>query len=240
MDKELTAQLTQWHEDDEHQKIVDTLMEIPPADRDYEVVSSLARAYNNLGRYEEALEHFAMIAEQGQNDYLWHFRVGYSYYYLNRYEEAVRVLSIAHDLDPNDENTAMFLKFSQRKLRKEQHAAARQAIREQHNDSGTTATPFEGMDLSEFWKDSDYALKEYVSAPPTDELIASVEEELGYKLPASYISLMKQHNGEFLIILVFRRRTRPHGLRIILRLRALWASDARKAILSVAISAARS
>ncbi|KAA1189409.1 tetratricopeptide repeat protein [Paenibacillus sp. B2(2019)] len=195
MDKELTVQLTQWHEDDEHQKIADTLMAIPLADRDYEVVSSLARAYNNLGRYEEALEHFAMIAEQGQNDYLWHFRVGYSYYYLNRYEEAVRVLSIAHDLDPDDENTAMFLKFSQRKLRKEQHAAARQAIREQHNDSGTTATPFEGMDLSEFWKDSDYALKEYVSAPPTDELIASVEEELGYKLPASYISLMKQHNG---------------------------------------------
>ena len=30
---------------------------------------------------------------------------------------------------------------------------------------------------------------------PSDELIASVEEELGYKLPASYIWLMKQHNG---------------------------------------------
>ena len=40
-----------------------------------------------------------------------------------------------------------------------------------------------------------YALKEYVSDPPSDELIASVEEELGYKLPASYIWLMKQHNG---------------------------------------------
>ena len=40
-----------------------------------------------------------------------------------------------------------------------------------------------------------YALKEYVSDPPSDELIASVEEELGYKLPAAYIWLMKQHNG---------------------------------------------
>ena len=35
----------------------------------------------------------------------------------------------------------------------------------------------------------------YTSDPPSDELIASVEEELGYKLPASYIWLMKQHNG---------------------------------------------
>lgn len=240
MDKEQIAQLAQWHEDDEHQKIVDTLMEISPEDRDYEEISSLARAYNNLGHYEEALEQFAMIAEQGQDDPLWHFRVGYSYYYLNRYEEAVRVLGIANDLDPDNENTAMLLNFSQRKLRKEQHAAARRVIKDTHNDSRTAATPFEGMDFSEFWDDSDYAIREYVSDPPTDELIASVEEELGYKLPASYIRLMKQHNGEFLTILVTRRRTRPHGLRIILRLQALWALGARKAIQSAAISEARS
>lgn len=54
---------------------------------------------------------------------------------------------------------------------------------------------FEGFDLTSFWEDSEYALKEYVSESPSDELIASVEQELGYKLPASYIWLMKQHNG---------------------------------------------
>ena len=54
---------------------------------------------------------------------------------------------------------------------------------------------FEGFDFTNFWEDSVYALKEYVSESPSDELIASVEQELGYKLPASYIWLMKQHNG---------------------------------------------
>lgn len=54
---------------------------------------------------------------------------------------------------------------------------------------------FEGFDFSNFWEDSEYALKEYVSEPPTEEMIDSVERELGYKLPASYIWLMKQHNG---------------------------------------------
>ena len=54
---------------------------------------------------------------------------------------------------------------------------------------------FEGFDFTIFWKDSAYALKEYVSESPSDELIASVEQELGYKLPPSYIWLMKQHNG---------------------------------------------
>ena len=30
---------------------------------------------------------------------------------------------------------------------------------------------------------------------PTDELINSIEQELGFKLPASYVELMKMHNG---------------------------------------------
>ena len=54
---------------------------------------------------------------------------------------------------------------------------------------------FEGFDFTDFWNDCDYAKKEYTEAAPGDELIASVEQELGYKLPASYIWLMKRHNG---------------------------------------------
>lgn len=54
---------------------------------------------------------------------------------------------------------------------------------------------FDGFNLSMFWYDSDYALREYVCEKPSDELIISIEQELGYKLPASFIKLMKTHNG---------------------------------------------
>ena len=54
---------------------------------------------------------------------------------------------------------------------------------------------FEGFDFTDFWKESKYASEHYVSAPPTDALIAEIEQELRFKLPASYIRLMKQHNG---------------------------------------------
>lgn len=54
---------------------------------------------------------------------------------------------------------------------------------------------FKDFDFSDFWDDSEYSLKEYVEEIPTDELIKSVEQELGYKLPVSYIELMKLHNG---------------------------------------------
>lgn len=54
---------------------------------------------------------------------------------------------------------------------------------------------FDHIDLDRFWDDSDYALAEYISKPVTDDLISEIESELGYKLPESYIYLMKKHNG---------------------------------------------
>lgn len=66
---------------------------------------------------------------------------------------------------------------------------------------------FEGFDFTNFWDDGPYALEEYVSDPPSEELIASVERELGYKLPASYLWLMKQHNGGIPVNTCFPTRT---------------------------------
>lgn len=54
---------------------------------------------------------------------------------------------------------------------------------------------FGDFDASSFWKDSDYARKTYVCAPPTAAEIQRVETELGVRLPSSYIELMKVQNG---------------------------------------------
>lgn len=48
-----------------------------------------------------------------------------------------------------------------------------------------------------FWDAAslEYQLKSYIEPPPTSDMIASVENELGYKLPESYIRLMRTQNG---------------------------------------------
>lgn len=53
---------------------------------------------------------------------------------------------------------------------------------------------FKKLNLNNFWEDKTYA-KEYESEKFDEKKLLSIEEELGYKLPASYIKLMKNRNG---------------------------------------------
>ncbi|MBW4085789.1 Imm51 family immunity protein [Paenibacillus sp. S150] len=194
MEKNLLEQLAAWHEEGEYAQIADRIMDIPEPERDYVLIGQLGRALNNLDRYSEALEQLLSIAEQGKQDAIWHYRAGYAYYYLKQYEEAVREFGLADELEPGDEDIMQLLGYSRnaaaRQQREERRFAAAQSSA--GTAAGSTAEPF---DFGSFWEDSDYALDSYVSEPPTDELIASIEEELGYKLPAFYIGMMKRHNG---------------------------------------------
>jgi hypothetical protein len=54
---------------------------------------------------------------------------------------------------------------------------------------------FGDFDISNFWKDSEYANANYISEPLTKKLVKSLEDELGYKLPQAYIELMEYQNG---------------------------------------------
>ncbi|MNO27148.1 Tetratricopeptide repeat protein [compost metagenome] len=186
MSDELLEKLDAWHEEDEFQEIVDAITEIPEEERDYVLTSHLGRALNNLGQYEEALEQYLSIEEEGEGDPLWHYRIGVSYYYLKRYDEALKAFTIADQLEPDDEDTLEFLGWIKRKLAKK---AAKKPVNK------PAKKPVVAIDTTNFWDDSEYAFEEYISESPTDALIASVEEELVFKLPKYYVEMMKLHNG---------------------------------------------
>ncbi|MEK4240253.1 SMI1/KNR4 family protein [Paenibacillus sp. FSL H7-0714] len=186
MSDELLEKLDTWHEEDEFQEIVDAITEIPEEERDYVLTSHLGRALNNLGQYEEALEQYLSIEEEGEGDPLWHYRIGVSYYYLKRYDEALKAFTIADELEPDDEDTLEFLGWIKRKL-------AKKATKKPVNKPAKK--PVVAIDTTNFWDDSEYTFSEYISESPTDAMIASVEEELVFKLPKYYVEMMKLHNG---------------------------------------------
>jgi hypothetical protein len=55
--------------------------------------------------------------------------------------------------------------------------------------------PFSDFDFTDFWEESEYAEKAYQDDPLTDEMVKAAEAELGYKLPLSYVTLMRNRNG---------------------------------------------
>ena len=199
------AQLEQWNDEDEYTRCIQALNAIPEDWRNYRTAYALARALENyaiIGDHDEgtprykgdkalcrAIEVLESVREEGQDKAEWNMRMAYGYQYLHACEEkAIPYAQRWAELDPEDENAPAVIRECKAEIRKRQRS--RKKAKFVPGD-----TPFEGFDLTNFWDDNWYALKEYVSDPPSDELIASVEEELGYKLPAAYIWLMKQHNG---------------------------------------------
>jgi hypothetical protein len=51
------------------------------------------------------------------------------------------------------------------------------------------------FDTQHFWADNAYAAEKHTETWPSDELIRRVEADLGYRLPASYVALMRVRNG---------------------------------------------
>ena len=205
-EEEFFAQIEQWNDEDEYTRCIQALNAIPEDWRNYRIVYAMARALENyavLGDQQEeapyykaekalirAIELLESVREEGQDKAQWNMRMAYGYQYLQGQEEqAIPYAQRWAELDPEDEDAPAVIQQCKAEIRKRQRSRKKKA------KFVPGDTPFEGFDLTNFWDDNWYALKEYVSDPPSDELIASVEEELGYKLPAAYIWLMKQHNG---------------------------------------------
>lgn len=110
MNKDIKKQIEEWHESDRHHEIIDALERIPAEDRDYDIIGSLARAYNNISAYDKAVELLESIREEGKEDALWNFRMGYSQYGLDNNTDALWYFNKAYELNPEDEDTRYFIR----------------------------------------------------------------------------------------------------------------------------------
>ena len=93
---DLLKQCQQWFEQDEAQKVIDTLEAIPAEERTPELDSELAKAYiavAHIGErepFEKALELLAPHEEYFAEDHCWNYRIALAYYCLDEEGPALR------------------------------------------------------------------------------------------------------------------------------------------------------
>ena len=128
--EKLLEQINEWHDVDEHQKIINAIEALPREERDYELTCLLARAYNNISdpgdtRLEKAVSLLKSVEEEGKDDPLWNYRLGYALYFLERVEEALPYFRRAAELDPDDGDALYFIRSCETALQTKVTAAER-------------------------------------------------------------------------------------------------------------------
>ena len=119
---ELLEQCQQWFEQDEAQKVIDTLEAIPTGERTPELDSELAKAYiavAHIGErepFEKALELLAPHEEYFAGDHCWNYRIALAYYCLDEEGPALRYFEKALKARPGDKDTQEYIDDCRRRL----------------------------------------------------------------------------------------------------------------------------
>lgn len=119
---ELLEQCQQWFEQDEAQKVIDTLEAIPAEERTPELDSELAKAYIAIADmgdrepFEKALELLAPHEEYFAEDHCWNYRIALAYYCLDEEGPALRYFEMALKARPGDNDTQEYIDDCRRRL----------------------------------------------------------------------------------------------------------------------------
>lgn len=114
----LLEKCQKWHEAGQFPKIIEALEALGEDGRTPELASELARAYNNEadpntseGRLmlHRAIELLEPHEEALGATYLWNFRLGYAYYYLDQEGRALSRFRRAHEAKPEDKDAKEFM-----------------------------------------------------------------------------------------------------------------------------------
>ena len=129
MKNNLIELLNNLHKEGKHQEIIDKIEALSSEEKNSEIIGILARAYNNVENYEKALELLKSIEDTEKNTNVWNYRIGYSYYYLDNYlEEAKKHFLKAIELNPNDDDSHLFLCWIYQELSGEERENYKKAI----------------------------------------------------------------------------------------------------------------
>ena len=118
----LQEQIELWNETEHYEAIIEAIEALPETEQTPELISELARAYNNTAgledtqKYNKAITLLKSVEEELGEEHSWNFRIAYAYYYLDQEGPAMKYFERALEARPEDEVTLAFIEDCRKRL----------------------------------------------------------------------------------------------------------------------------
>ena len=197
-EQQILKKIDAWDEQNKIQAIVDFVENLPVEQRTTQVLSELARAYNNLywldmtegnkSHLQKAVEIFKYLEKELSEEASWNYRIGYSYFFLDDKVNSRKHFQKHEDLGGFND-AADFLDWLD--------------IAEKKNLS--TIEVFQGgrgeveFDLETFvdlLNEKAPKMVDKLGSPASEADISALEQRLGVELPEAYKQLHRTFSGQ--------------------------------------------
>ena len=107
---DLGKQIELWNENEQYSQIIHAIEALEENQLTPELISELAKAYNNAAdsndqaSFEKAIALLKTVEEPLGKDHNWNFRMAYAYYYLDQEGPALNYFERALEARPGDED----------------------------------------------------------------------------------------------------------------------------------------
>ena len=197
-EQQILKKIDAWDEQDKIQAIVDFVEGLPVEQRTTQVLSELARAYNNLywldqteenkNHLRKAIEVFKYLEDELSEEAAWNYRIGYSYFFLDDKANSRKHFEKHEELGGCN-NAYEFLNWL--------NIAEKKGIPTYDVYTGGKGEVEYDLEIFiDLLKEKAPKMAEKLGNPATEVEISALEQRLGFELPESFKQLHRTFSGQ--------------------------------------------
>src|SRR5690606_15579141 len=92
-----------WSDKREYDKIINEIKKLPEEELSFELNNQLARAYNNVSEYNQAIKTLLSQIYDGKGDAYWNYVLAYAFYFKNDKKQALKHFEKSFELGNKNE-----------------------------------------------------------------------------------------------------------------------------------------
>ena len=197
-EQQILKKIDAWDEQDKIQAIVDFVESLPVEQRTTQVLSELARAYNNLywldqteenkNHLRKAIEVFKYLEDELSEEAAWNYRIGYSYFFLDDKANAKKHFEKHEELGGTN-NAYEFLNWL--------NIAEKKGLATYDVYTGGKGEVEYDLEIFvDLLKERAPKMAEKLGNPASEAEISALEQRLGFELPESFKQLHRTFSGQ--------------------------------------------